>query len=122
MSSSRAWQRNLRQANNVMRLLGCLLLTLFSTAGLAHKPSDSYLTLSIRDGTVQGQWDIALRDLDYAIGLDANNDGAITWGELRTRHEAIAAYALAHLQITAGDAPCSSQVHQYLVDNHADGA
>ena len=32
---------------------------------------------------MQCQWDIALRDLDYAFGLDANQDGAITWSELQ---------------------------------------
>lgn len=31
---------------------------------------------------------IAPRDLDYALGLDANNDGAIIWGELHSRQTA----------------------------------
>jgi hypothetical protein len=30
---------------------------------------------------VTGRWDIALRDLDFALGLDADGDGEITWGE-----------------------------------------
>jgi hypothetical protein len=62
---------------------------------LAHKPSDSYLSLTAEGSEVVGQWDIALRDLDYAVGLDANDDGAITWGELRDRERDVAAYALA---------------------------
>jgi hypothetical protein len=32
--------------------------------------SDSYLSLEIDSATITGQWDIALRDLEYAIGLD----------------------------------------------------
>jgi hypothetical protein len=48
----------------------------------AHKPSDSYLSLVLENGHIAGQWDIALRDLDYAIGIDTDNDGVITWGEL----------------------------------------
>lgn len=64
----------------------------------AHKPSDSYLSLSVGN-VLAGEWKIALRDLDYAIGLDANDDGAITWGELRWRHQAIADYALSRLRI-----------------------
>jgi hypothetical protein len=67
----------------------CLVLILVSSASLAHKPSDSYLTLIVHEVTIEGQWDIALRDLDYAIGLDMNGDGAITWGELRARHPVI---------------------------------
>ncbi len=30
----------------------------------AHKPSDSYLTLTVAGDTVEGRWDINLRDLD----------------------------------------------------------
>jgi hypothetical protein len=33
--------------------------------------------------TDHGQWDIALRDLDYAIGLDQDGDGQLTWDEIR---------------------------------------
>jgi hypothetical protein len=50
---------------------------------------------------VQGQWDIALRDLDFAIGLDQDSDGDITWGEVKAKHEDIAAYALARLAVGA---------------------
>jgi hypothetical protein len=60
----------------------------------AHKPSDSYLSLRIENSTIHGQWDLALRDLEYAIGLDANGDGEITWRELRDQHQSLAAYAL----------------------------
>src|SRR5207248_9319541 len=51
----------------------------------AHKPSDSYLTLAVSGAAIDGRWDIALRDLDYAMGLDADGNGAITWAELRAR-------------------------------------
>jgi hypothetical protein len=57
-----------------------------------------------------------------AVGLDANGDAAITWDELRARHEAIAAYALARLQLSSGDAACPLRVTQHLVDSHTDGA
>jgi len=88
----------------------------------AHKPSDSYLTLKVEAGRLQGQWDIALRDLEFAVGLDANSDGEITWGELSARHGAIASYALARLQITAGGGACALQASDHLVDQHSDGA
>jgi hypothetical protein len=103
-------------------LIACLLLMLGPIAALAHKPSDSYLRLVVQGQSIQGQWDIALRDLDYALGLDGDGDGLITWGELRARHEAIAAYALSHLQFSADDAPCTSRPVEQLVDYHSDGA
>jgi hypothetical protein len=87
----------------------------------AHKPSDAYLALSVQDGTVTGQWDIALRDLEHAIGLDADQDGRITWGELRRRQDAIAAYALGRLQVAAGHEPCRLRPGEQLVDQHSDG-
>jgi len=107
-----------------VRLAALLLLSaaLAAAPALAHKPSDSYLALRIDGPRIEGQWDIALRDLDFAVGLDANADGEITWGELRARHADIAAYALARLALRAGPGPCPPRATEHLVDNHSDGA
>ncbi|HVJ73796.1 MAG TPA: HupE/UreJ family protein, partial [Casimicrobiaceae bacterium] len=78
----------------VAALVAALACT-FATAALAHKASDSYLTLEARDTHLTGRWDIALRDADLALDLDADGDGAITWGELRDRERDLAAWALA---------------------------
>ncbi len=67
------------------RLVLFLLVFLNPCWALAHKPSDSYLTLYADGRSLRGQWDIALRDLEYAVGLDADGDGAITWGELKAK-------------------------------------
>jgi HupE/UreJ protein len=99
-----------------------LLLLAVAGAAHAHKPSDSYLALRIEDARVAGQWDIALRDLDFAIGLDANGDGDITWGEVRAHHAEIAAYALARLKLRSGGAECPLAPGEHLVDDHSDGA
>ncbi|MBC7619953.1 MAG: HupE/UreJ family protein, partial [Candidatus Saccharibacteria bacterium] len=68
----------------------------------AHKASDSYLVLKIEGQQVAGQWDIALRDIDFAIGLDADGNGEITWGEVQARHTDIAAWALGRLNLQRG--------------------
>lgn len=107
---------------NMLRCCLALLLLLLPLAVLAHKPSDSYLILNLDGAVVKGQWDIALRDLEYAIGVDTDGDGAITWGELKSRHAAIDAYALARLTIAAGGDPCRLRPTGHLVDNHSDGA
>ena len=86
--------------------IALLLLALCASAALAHKPSDSYLVVAVAGDKVRGQWDIALRDLDFAIGLDSNGNGEITWGELRARHAEIDAYALARLTIALDGATC----------------
>jgi hypothetical protein len=68
------------------------------------------------------QWSIALRDLDYAIGLDADGDGAITWGELRRNAPAINAYALSRLLLTGDGAVCPFGPVTQLADQLSDGA
>jgi hypothetical protein len=105
-------------------LAAALLSSVAAAPALAHKPSDSYLTLTVDagDAAITGQWDIALRDLDFAIGLDANGDGDITWGEVRARHADIAAYALARLALRADGADCVVQSDAQMIDQHTDGA
>jgi len=103
-------------------LIICMALFALVTNAHGHKPSDSYLNVKIQGSDIHVQWDMALRDLEYAIGLDADNDGKITWGELRARHAEIAAYALPRLEIRAGDAPCVTGIPAHYVDNHSDGA
>ncbi|MGB0127692.1 MAG: HupE/UreJ family protein [Rhodocyclaceae bacterium] len=104
------------------RILVALALLLVGTAAFAHKPSDSYLSLRIDHTELQGQWDIALRDLDHVLGLDADQDGALTWGEVRRRHADIAAYALARFALAADGSACAISVTGNLVDRHSDGA
>jgi len=88
----------------------------------AHKPSDSYLSLRVEGATITGQWDIALRDLDFALGLDANQDDTITWGEVKARHTDIAAYVMSRLRLGPASAPCPMQVTGQMIDDHSDGA
>jgi hypothetical protein len=105
-----------------VRAAAFLLLVLLAGPAIAHKPSDSYLSIAVDGSAVHGQWDIALRDLDFAIGLDSNGDGEITWGELRARHNEIAAYALARLTVALDGAACPLRATEHLVDQHSDGA
>jgi hypothetical protein len=106
-----------------MRLLALLALLLaLPGPAQAHKPSDSYLALRADGDRITGQWDIALRDLEYAIGLDSDGDGAITWGEVRARHAAIEGYALGRLKFTQSGSECRKRVTDHLADNHSDGA
>ena len=103
----------------ILMIAGCCCASMPSQA---HKPSDSYLSLNINAQQIDGQWDIALRDLDFVIGLDADGNGEITWDEVRARHEAIAAYALARLTLSNEGAPCQMTVREQLIDDHTDGA
>lgn len=105
-----------------------LLAALIATHALAHSASDAYLTLDAvsaaasGDTVLHGQWDIALRDLDFVLSLDANGDGDITWGELRPRQRDIAAYAYRYLRIGQAGASCAIRPTRQMIDYHADGA
>ena len=88
---------------SLRRLWPALLLLTGAATASAHKPSDSYLTLTVPSSgeLLQGQWDIALRDLDFALGLDADHDGTITWGEVKAAGTRIADYAFTRLALEA---------------------
>ncbi|HHW77068.1 MAG TPA: HupE/UreJ family protein [Xanthomonadaceae bacterium] len=106
----------------LFRKITLILLLGLAPAAFAHKPSDSYLSLTPRDDGWDARWDIALRDLEYALGLDGDGDGAITWGELRARENAVVNYALEHLTLRAGEASCAAWPGAMQVVQHSDGA
>ena len=67
----------------------CLLLWAMALLAIwpppiqAHASSQAYLQLSGDTSHSQLQADVALRDLDAALDLDADGDALLTWGELR---------------------------------------
>ena len=111
------------------RIRNALPFLLAATVAGAHSASDAYLTLSVVAGsktdgsTLHGQWDIALRDLDFVLKLDDDGDGQVTWGELKRHQAAIERYAFSRLRFTdeAGTS-CSLRPARQLIDAHADGA
>ncbi|HUR89788.1 MAG TPA: HupE/UreJ family protein [Ramlibacter sp.] len=107
------------------RLLVSMWALLLPMAALAHKPSDSYLTVRADANTtgVSVRWDIALRDLDYVLELDRDGNGLLTWGEVRTRADDITRYATSHLDFsTAGKACVWRTASPLQLDKHSDGA
>jgi len=105
-----------------IRCVLLLMLSLVASPAIAHKASDAYLTIERNGAALRGQWDIALRDLDNALGLDANGDGDVTWGEVRARHADIAAYALRRLDMSSGGERCALSATAQMIDSHTDGA
>jgi hypothetical protein len=98
------------------------LLVLATGTAQAHTQSTAYLTLHTSSTGLTGEWHLALRDLDDAIGLDVNDDGRITWAELLSRKEAVCAYALSRLHIQGDGQTGILRVNEFLVDNLTDGA
>lgn len=105
----------------LLRAMFALVLLTAAGHASAHKASDSFLQLTVAQDAISGRWDIALRDLDFAIGLDADADGAITWGEVRRSEAAIEAYALSRLVVLADGKACSLQAGPLQIAEHSDG-
>ncbi len=92
-------------------------------AAHAHKSSDAYLTWRVEGHRIEQRLDIALRDLDRDLALDADEDGQLTWGEVRGRWAEIARVGAEGVRVTADGQPCiaaSADVPPQL-DEHTDG-
>lgn len=89
------------------RWLAAWAVVVFGTLALggtahAHKASDAYLQFQRQGDALTVRWDIALRDLDAVLDLDANGDRRLTWGEVRQRMADIRSYALGRLSVQEG--------------------
>ncbi len=118
-----------RRSSGCVAALAAALGLSGAGAAHAHSASDAYLTLTADPSaaagrfTVHGQWDIALRDLDFVLKLDDDGDGHLTWGEVRRHRAAIERYAYRALSLDGGPGnPCKITPGRQLVDDHADGA
>lgn len=101
-----------------------LLALLAGTPACAHKPSDAYLSLQVDGSRIEARWDIALRDLDRELVLDADGDRRLRWGEVRRRWPGIEAAAWAALDLDAGEAACAAAppAASPALDDHSDGS
>lgn len=99
-----------------------LALCCVGTAGKAeaHATSTSYLIVQeSQRGDINATWDVAVADVHWALGLDADGDGTITWHEVESRREEIAAFAGNHLEISRGAAKCVATLVDLEVTEHA---
>ena len=95
-------------------LVAALLLALASPLAWAHKASDAYLQLASNDAGTTMRVDVALRDLDVALDLDANADGELTWGEIRAAWPRIEAYVASRVQVAGCELQPSARALERL--------
>jgi len=112
-----------RRLPAVLGAVVALIVLVFAPSAFAHKPSDSYLSLEVEGAVVHARWDIAIRDLDYALDLDGDGDGKITWGELREHQPEVASYVLARLTLRGDAGACAVTIDPKgaAVAAHSDG-
>lgn len=95
-----------------------LLIVLAAAPAWAHKPSDAHLQITISGDRLGGSLAVAIRDLDGALDLDADGDGAITWAEVQAAAPRIAAYETERLRV----AGCTLTLGAGALVDFSDGA
>jgi hydrogenase/urease accessory protein HupE len=61
---------------------GLVLALLWMANVGAHEVSESFLRIEANNGRICGSWEVAVRDLEVVIGLDANEDDQLIWDEV----------------------------------------
>ncbi|HEY1397952.1 HupE/UreJ family protein [Roseateles sp.] len=106
-------------------MLLALVGLLGGSVSWAHKASDAYLQLRTEGATATLRIDIALRDLDRDLVLDADDDGLLRWGEVRGRAVDIEALADRDLRLEVrdvrGDVCRPGPFAPLQLEQHSDG-
>ncbi len=123
MIGARTHRRQMARAG--MRWLptcACLVLALITALpAQAHVSSNGFLTVNVSGRDLTGSVELAVRDVELAVGVDADHDGRVTWGELRGAAPPLEAYLRSHLTLSAQGALCSLTFESIEVNARVDG-
>jgi hypothetical protein len=97
-------------------------LVLAGAPAQAHIASNGFLSLQVDQAQVSGSLELAIRDGELAVGFDHDNDGKVTWGELRASQAALQIYVLGHLHLAGADGPCRVGFSPVQVNERVDGS
>ena len=98
-----------------------MLLAIWAHPGQAHIASNGFLSAQVTGSTVTGTIEVAVRDVELAVGADANHDGRITWGELRASEPLLGRYLEQHLGFAAQGQACELRLQALKVNDRVDG-
>jgi hypothetical protein len=101
--------------------IALMLLTMWASSARAHQANDSWLNFAITNGTVAGQWDISVSDLDTALGLDDNDDTIISNDEITAHWDALLAFVRPHLQVKTDGVSRTLQITGHKLEQHLNG-
>jgi HupE / UreJ protein len=99
-----------------------LSLSLWTHNADAHTSGSSFLSVQAQeDNRFLAQVDFDLRDLNQLSDMDANQDGDLSWGEIRTSQRAIESIVLARTSFTSDDACAVKQREPLSIAEHGAG-
>ncbi len=104
-----------------MKRLIMLLSCLLGGVASAHISSSGFLVIKVEGTQIEGSLELAVRDAERAVGIDANQDGKITWGELRASQLRLAQYLSQHLDLSTQGIPCPLRFDAVEVNERVDG-
>lgn len=93
-----------------------------AAAAHAHIASSGFLVANVDGPNVTGSVELAVRDVELAVGVDANQDNKITWRELREGEPQLARYLAAHLSFAAQHGACKLSFEALQVNDRVDGS
>lgn len=98
------------------------LFWLFAQPAQAHSLSTAHVRIfDDETGALHVELDVALRDAELALAIDANQDAQITWGELKSREQQLRTQLLMELALSRDAAPCVLTPLALKVRAYADG-
>jgi hypothetical protein len=97
------------------------LMLMLSSAASAHVASNGFLVVQVHGEQLSGSIELAVRDVELAIGVDANRDGKVSWGELRAGEPQLLQYVAQHLSIGAPNGACPISFQALQVNERVDG-
>jgi hypothetical protein len=98
-----------------------LLMLGLASIARAHVASSGFLIVRAQGQELSGSMELAMRDVELAIGVDRNNDGKITWGELHAAEPQLQQYVAAHLHFDADGGRCALRFGALQVNERVDG-
>ena len=105
-----------------MKRLWLLLILVWAGAAQAHIASNGFLVTQVQAQDLNGSLELAVRDVELAIGVDANHDGRVTWGELRASQPQLLQYVGQHLSFLAQDSACVLKLGAVQINDRVDGS
>tara|TARA_R110001599_G_scaffold353826_1_gene599303 strand:- start:78826 stop:79917 length:1092 start_codon:yes stop_codon:yes gene_type:complete len=82
----------------------------------AHDLSAARIRLALQSGGADGEWTVAVPDLQRVLELDGNGDGTITWGELRSSKPQLQSLLNRSLHLQPLSANCHHSLQELLVE------
>ncbi|MGA2186945.1 MAG: HupE/UreJ family protein [Steroidobacteraceae bacterium] len=103
-------------------LAGLVLSLIAAGSACAHVASNGFLAAVVRGHELTGSVEFAIRDAELAVGVDANRDGRVTWGELRAAEPQVVRYLETHMAFMAQNNACALTFQAMQVNDRVDGS